>query len=586
MASVIEDIKERLDLAGFLRGYLEVRPAGKNFKALCPFHKEKTPSFMISPDRQIWHCFGCGEGGDIFRFLMKYENLEFYEALKILAEKAGVELKKVSPAEQREFGVLYDINQTAAEFFRENLLRSEPACLYVVSRGISEETSNGFNLGFAPPGFEDLTVFLINKGFDVRDLSRSGMIIRNERGKYFDRFRGRLMFPLLNSFGKTVGFSGRILPQFDNGETAKYLNSPETPIFSKSRVIYGFSRAKEAIRESGFVLLVEGQMDVVMAHQDGAKNTVGTSGTALTRDHLKTLKRYSDKLVLCFDNDFAGRQATERSIDAAHEADFEVRVLNIEKSAPAGKKIKDPADFAVEAPGLLKEAALKAEPAMEYYFDVYSAAGGSITEKKNGLRGILGKIIKVSSPIEREYWLKKLSERSGVKEETLIEEMYRAPSSGETGGGRAGEEKTAEKLSRKELIAERILAIFTLKEEFREELEKRKDYLPSRYLAVYNCIVSGANPADSETAKIFDLVCLRAGLEEKDKKELIGEFGDLLRYLEIEFLSEEAAKQGALIRKEESEDREGSSEQIRQFQEIAAKINELKRKNVPKKPNL
>jgi DNA primase len=277
MASVIEEIKEKLDLVSFLRGYLEIKPAGKNFKANCPFHQEKTPSFMISPERRMWHCFGCGEGGDIFRFLMKYENLEFYEALKVLAEKAGIELKRVSPAEQRQFGVLYDINEAAAEFFRENLNRSAPARDYLKNRGIKDETAEKFNLGFASPGFEDLTVFLINRGFEMGDLSRSGMTIRNERGKYFDRFRGRLMFPLLNSFGKTVGFSGRILPQFDNGETAKYLNSPETPIFSKSRIIYGLSRAKEAIREKGFVLLVEGQMDVVLAHQDGVENAVATS---------------------------------------------------------------------------------------------------------------------------------------------------------------------------------------------------------------------------------------------------------------------------------------------------------------------
>jgi DNA primase len=299
----------------------------------------------------------------------------------------------------------------------------------------------------------------------------------------------------------------------------------------------------------------------------------------LTHDHLKTLKRYSDRLALCFDNDSAGRQAMERSIDLAHESDFDVRVLDIAKVAP-GEKIKDPADLALARPGELEKAAEGAEPAMDYYFDIYLSPEADLRQRKNGLRNILNKIARLASPIEREQWLKKLGERSRVREETLLEEMRRLDQP-ETAEAREAGENPIEKLPREELISERILAIFTLDPGFRDELEKRREYLPSRYLEVYNCIVSGIKPADKDTARILDLITLRAGLEEKGKEELAGEFGDLLHHLEIEFLTKQAAKLGDLIREEEKKGEENPIEQIRQFQEIAARINQLKKDHGP-----
>ena len=310
-----QKIKEKLDLVEFLRGYLELKPAGKNFKANCPFHKEKTPSLMVSPERQIWRCFGCNEGGDIFKFLMKYENLEFYEALKILAEKANIPLSRISPSEQKEFGVLYDINRAAADYYRECLRRAPIAEEYLASRKLSKNSIEEFEIGFAPNDFESLTLHLLQKGFDMADSARAGLVAKTERGKYIDRFRGRIMFPLESAFGKVIGFTGRVLPQFDTGDLGKYINSPETPIFSKSRLLYGLSKSKDSIREKGFILLVEGQMDVIMSYQDGVKNAVGTSGTALTDDQLTILHRYAHKLILNFDNDEAGKRAMERSID-------------------------------------------------------------------------------------------------------------------------------------------------------------------------------------------------------------------------------------------------------------------------------
>ena len=251
MTSPVQEIKDRLDIVEFIRSYVPLLPAGKNFKANCPFHKEKTPSFMVSPERQTWHCFGsCSEGGDIFKFLMKYENLEFYEVLKILAEKAGIELRQIAPAEQKQFNVLYEINEEAKEFFKKNLEGSVEAKKYLLDRGLKKETIEEFELGFSSNKWEELSLYLIKKKYSAFDIERAGLAYKNERGSLIDRFRGRIMFPIHNHFGKVIGFSGRILPELDAGEAGKYINSPETLIFNKSKILYGFHKSKNFIRSA------------------------------------------------------------------------------------------------------------------------------------------------------------------------------------------------------------------------------------------------------------------------------------------------------------------------------------------------
>ncbi|MDO8504641.1 MAG: DNA primase, partial [Candidatus Liptonbacteria bacterium] len=277
--TTVEQIKDKLDVVEVLRGYLQMTPAGKNLKARCPFHNEKTPSFMISPERQSWHCFGCGLGGDIFTFVMKYENLEFGEALKVLAEKAGVELKRLEPREYKVFGLLYELQDAAKDFFKEQLKTAKVAQDYLKSRSLKQEIIDEFELGFAPNDQDSLALFLINKGYDPADVMRAGLIGRTERGLQYDRFRGRIMFPIHNHLGKVVGFTGRILPQLDTGDLGKYVNSPETPIFNKSKLLYGFWKSKPDVRETGKAYLVEGQMDFLMSYQVGVKNAVATSGT-------------------------------------------------------------------------------------------------------------------------------------------------------------------------------------------------------------------------------------------------------------------------------------------------------------------
>ena len=347
--SVTHTIKEKLAVADVLKSYIELQPAGRNFKARCPFHNEKTPSFTVSPERGTWHCFGCNEGGDIFTFLMKFENLEFGEALKILAERAGVELRRVSPMEYKQFSLLYDLQAAARDFFIKQLGEAPVAVQYLEKRGLTKETIDTFEIGWAPNAHDALARHLINLGFTTEDIIRAGLAAKSDRGLVFDRFRGRIMFPIANHSGKVVAFTGRILPELEfnpstsSGQVAKYINSPETPIFQKSRILYNFNRAKSAIREADAAFLVEGQMDVVMTWQSGVKYVVASSGTALTADHLAALRRITEKVVLSFDSDEAGLVAIERAIDLAETMDFGVKVAVAEGA-------KDPADLAKEDP--------------------------------------------------------------------------------------------------------------------------------------------------------------------------------------------------------------------------------------------
>ncbi len=570
----VEQIKEKLDLVEFLRGYMELRPAGANFKANCPFHKEKTPSFMVSPDRQIWHCFGCNEGGDIFKFLMKYENLEFYEALKILAEKANVPLARVSPSEQKEFGVLYDINRAAADYYQDCLRRAPAAREYLSSRKLADKSIEEFEIGFALNDYEGLAMHLINKGFEMADSARAGLVVKTERGNYIDRFRGRIMFPLESNFGKVIGFTGRVLPQFDTGDMGKYVNSPETPIFSKSRLLYGLSKSKDSIREAGSVLLVEGQMDVIMSHQDGVKNAVGTSGTALTDEQLAILRRYSGKIVLNFDNDEAGKRAMERSIDLAHAKDFETEVLDF-AGIPETGGLKDPADIVSEKPGILKDIVSRSVPAMEYYFTRHPVAGVDISAKKQSVREILRKVMNIPSAVERAHWLQELSFRSGVRESDLLLEyksLSGAPAYQPKAAVRPGNPVQANKQDRKTKIAVRLISLFFASDAAKSELERVRNYLPQTELELYNAIVSDPSTLDEAMRQKIAELSLKSGLEEESIER---EISDLANNLELEALIEERDALSAEIKSNRLSEEEKEQKSLA-LMEIAKRIETIK----------
>lgn len=557
-------IKEKLDIVDFLKSYLTLIPAGKNFKALCPFHKEKTPSFMVSADRQTWHCFGsCNTGGDIFTFLMRYENIEFFEALKALAEKAQVELRHVDPAVAREFGVLYDIHVTAKEFFRRLLSENEEVLRYALGRGLTKETINEFELGFAPMGRDTLTVFLLNQRFQVGDILRSGLAIRGDRGGYYDRFRGRLIFPLYDHFGKVVGFTGRILPLYDDDTTPKYINSPETPIFKKSKLFYGFHKAKQAIRETKTAFLVEGQMDFLLAMQDGVKNVLATSGTALTEDHLVFLRRQAETLFICFDADEAGGAAADRALQMAGAHDFETKVVELQDSA------KDPAEYVVAHPGKLGGLLQGALSYTEFYFLRYLTGQFN---KKN-IQIVLQKIRTLASAIDRAQGLAELSNRVGIPERDLREEFDRLEASSviwkdEKASGEPEKVADIKPKERRSLIAENLIRLALAKNDMKIA-EDAREYLPLYYQEMLAAIVGGS--ADKELQKNIDFLALQSDFMLTHSTE------DLCAELKLEYLIEEKGKLSQTITGLERSGKSTELENaIKKFDLLSREIHNLK----------
>jgi DNA primase len=550
MSTPAEQVKEKLDIVEFMKAYLTLQPAGRNFKAPCPFHKEKTPSFMISPERQSWHCFGCAEHGDVFTFLMKYENIDFGEALRILADKAGVELKRINPAEHKFTGLLQDINEAAKKFFVQQLSASSEAKEYLASRKLQQKTMDEFEVGWAPIPYEALTLHLIKEGFRPEELVSAGVSLKTERGSQIDRFRGRIMFPIHNHFGKVVGFTGRVLPEFDNGQTGKYVNSPETPIFNKSKLLYGFWKTKNAIREKNAAFLVEGQMDFLMSWQAGVDFAVATSGTALTFDHLRTIRRVTDRLIMSFDSDPAGKDAGERAIDLAESGDFQVRVMKLEP-------YKDPGEIGEKDPSLLIERVKQAQPAPEFYFEKYLPADRFDPKDRDHLkqlRAVLGKLARIPSPVEQEAWMKELAHRVGVSFDLLRSEKEKivptqspapyAPHGDHEVAAAKGEiERT---VGRRELLTRRLLSVLVAKGDL-TLLGEHEAYLPALYAPLCEILKKGERKSeDPEKDQLLELIVLQAG----EVKE--GEIEELKRQLYLEYAKERRQELTLAVRQAEA----------------------------------
>lgn len=439
--SVIDEIKGRLDIVDIVSDYATLQKSGRNFKAICPFHTEKTPSFFVFPERGTWHCFGsCGTGGDIFSFIMKQEGIDFGAALRILAERAGVTL--VSKQEERnvdkETERLYLINAAAAQYFHHLLLNAkaaETARHHLSERGISKEIIDIFELGFSPNSWDALYQHLKSRGYESDTMVSAGLSIAKEGGGFRDLFRNRLMIPIRNEDGKVVGFGARTL---DN-TTPKYLNSPQTAIFDKSSLLYGIDRAKGAIREQGLAIIVEGYMDVLTAHQHSMANVVAPMGTSLTHKQLEIIKRLTRNLALALDADAAGEQATLRGLEVARQV-FSERVDRREKrwlegdSKMEGKvKVifmpqgKDPDEVIRESTEEWQRMVNEASTVMDYFFNAViskldmSSTSGKL-EAKNQL---LLFILETADEAEKDIYLKRLSELTGIDEKTLVGEAAR-----------------------------------------------------------------------------------------------------------------------------------------------------------------
>ena len=417
--SPVDEIKSKLGIEEVVSSYLQLQRAGRNFKAKCPFHNEKTPSFMVNPERQIWHCFGCDEGGDIFTFVMKIEGLEFRDALKLLAERAGVKLDNVNYRDSGKKSRLFEIAEVSRKFYEEcvKIKTGKKAYEYLRDRGLSKDIIERFQLGYAPNSWDLLSKFLKKKGYKEDEIFAAGMTVRKDRGGYYDRFRGRIMFPINNISGQTVGFSSRVMPGEDESH-AKYINTPETIIYNKSGILYGLDKAKVPIRENDLCVLVEGNMDVIASFQAEVENAVAVSGTALTSEQLRIIKRYTNNIAFSFDLDSAGVKAANRGIELALREGINVSVIMV----PEGK---DPADCVKSDPELWKNAVKNPKQVMEFYFESVFAkySASEIEGKKKIAEELLETISKISNKIEQAHYLQILSEKLDIDEKVLVESL-------------------------------------------------------------------------------------------------------------------------------------------------------------------
>lgn len=421
--NIIEDILSRVDIAELISGYIPLKRAGRNFRALCPFHHEKTPSFMVSPDRQIYHCFGgCGAGGNAISFLMQYERLEFPEAVEILARKAGVILPEVRKEDTKAASLItgiYKINELAAAFYAGILHSSagEAAKGYLLKRGLKEETVKLFKLGCAPDKWDALISSLRAKGIGLYLLEKAGVALAREQGGYYDRFRNRVVFPIFDIKSRPIGFGARTLEK--EAGSAKYVNSPETPVYIKGRNLYGLNFAKDEIRQSDSAVIVEGFLDFILPYQEGVKNIVASLGTALTQEQARLIKRYTHNIVMVYDGDAAGEIATLRTLDIFIEEEMNVKVASL----PEGF---DP-DLFVRKNGIesFKEKIAGAESLFEYKlrilksrYDVKDAQG------KAGIAAeMLPTINRLKNAILKAEYVRRLAQELDTAEHNLLQEL-------------------------------------------------------------------------------------------------------------------------------------------------------------------
>ncbi|MCX6754385.1 MAG: DNA primase [Candidatus Nomurabacteria bacterium] len=427
MNSSVLKIKERLSIVDVVSSYLTIEKAGKNYKARCPFHNEKTPSFSVSPDRGIYYCFGCGAKGDIFSFVEHFEGTDFLGSLKILAERAGVELSSFKSKEKDKTDIYYEIMEEATSYFEKIFHSNKEARSYLLSRGINDISIKNFRIGYAPESWNNIHDHLVGKGFKKEDIEIVGLIKRKD-DRYYDRFRGRIMFPISDSSGRVIAFSGRIFKKIDstsNIEEAKYLNSPDTPLFNKSNILFGLDKAKGSIRSRDYSIIVEGQMDLILSHQAGFTNTVAVSGTAFTDtttdneskiNNLGLVRRLSSNIIFAYDGDDAGIRAVSRSVVIALSLDMQVKVAVLPKG-------KDPADIILEDHNRWGEIIKKSTNIISFHLDRICKETNDIRIRGKKVREIIFPfMVMINSSIEKSAYINEIHRNTGISENAIIED--------------------------------------------------------------------------------------------------------------------------------------------------------------------
>ena len=587
MNSQVEEVKNKTDIVQIIGEHVNLAKAGTNYRGLCPFHNEKSPSFMVSPELQIYKCFGCGAGGDVFTFLEEYEGMSFPEALKYLADKANITLK---PQKGQSFSSdkdkFYEINDLSAKFYRYIFSKHKEGELgrkYISERKLKEETIQAFEVGFAPSKPTALAKFLKTKyKFKDSDLVESGVVVRTERG-LMDRFRGRIIFPIRDHRGKSIALAGRILPEYDTGKVGKYINSPETPIYHKSNSLFGINLSRSYIKRSGKVVVVEGEMDAISSWQAGIKNVVAIKGSALTEEQVIFLSRYAKNFILALDADFAGNSAAVKAISQAQEKGIDVFVAKMDP-------YKDPDEFAKADPEAYKKALEGAIGVWDFLIDLSVNRHGISdgTGKAAISREIAPLLADISDRIVRSHYIGLLAQKIGVSAEAVTEQVD-SKIVRTSGKVKSEDLKAKQSGSRRELLEEKVLSIaFQLepKELIDEKILELISSLPLKKIVEH---FLSREPGSKDSKVFFD--SLPAELKDKYSKLLLKEdlgetslekeYKMALYELELDNLRTRLQELAALISELEGRNEdEKLSEVEKEFQMMSKRLAQLQDRGI------
>lgn len=560
----VEEIKKKTDIVAVISDYTELKKAGRNFKGLCPFHGEKTPSFMVSPELQIYKCFGCQVGGDVYKFLMDLEHIEFPQALKILADRAGITLVQQKGfarfAEKDEF---FSLNFIASEFYHYLLTKhqvGEKARTYLTNRGIDTEAIETFKLGYSPDKPDAVFQFLTKKrGYSPKLLEKAGLVVQS-RGNYFDRFRGRIIFPLKDHFGNVAGFAGRVID--GRGDVAKYINSPETLVYNKGKMLYGLEIAKQEIKKEKYAVLVEGEIDCISCWQAGIKNVVAIKGSALTEDQALLLSRFTDRIVLALDADFAGNEAARRGLEIVQKQGLTVQIASFEG-------YKDPDEMAQKDPETLKKILNEAEGVYDFLINlVFKRINVETTEgKAKASRELIPILARIDDEIVQAHCLRVVAQRLGVPEEAVLAQLRKNPQGERNIKKQIQIQEKSQAKTRREILEEHLLAFafysnpgLLLESKIRDLV---KTPLKMRFLDEFGKIyqkesfdlATFAQKLPAELQDFFSIVIL-SEVDIQDSKDVDQEVKNLTNELEMVDIKEKMTNLTTALKKLEIEGKE------------------------------
>lgn len=541
MSDVVEEIKSRLDIVELIREYIPLQQTGDNFRARCPFHQEKTPSFMVSQSKQIWHCFGsCNEGGDIFSYVMRQEGIEFGESLVLLAQRAGVQLDRQDPRVATRKNTVLDVLEYAGRYYAY-ILKTNPSAHsardYLAARGIDPAAWEEHGIGFAPRDPDALVKVLLAKKFPIQPIIDAGLAIKREQGYgFFDRFRGRLMIPIRDIHGHVIGFGGRILEDTLPQKSAKYINSPDTLVYDKSKVVYGLDRAKHEIRKIGYCILVEGYMDVFSVSRAGMKHVVATSGTALTQDQIRLIKRFTDTFYFAFDADAAGSRATVRGIEMALREGITVKVITLPRDSEGKALYKDPDECARKDLDAWRRSVDAAKSFLDFHFErVFSdpQTREDIFLKRKAIAAFFSVLALVPDRISQDHWIKILAHHVNTSEFILWEELGRLTRKQDQAPNERMAPLKQEQSHREETFFAFLFGKPTLLHSLGVSLTSDM-FENQAHQQMFHSLVSGKAPVESATKEAHDRLILfyeneYAHLEESEQLRTICMVGEHIR---------------------------------------------------------